>query len=385
MTLLDDTDEHRAIRASTDAICQTYDQAYYLDRSRRGLPATEVFRELGRAGMLAPHLSQQYGGAGLGLTETVIVMEQLASHGLPLLTMLISPGICGSVLTAHGSPAQQREWLPRIASGESVMAFGLTEPDAGSNTHAVRTTARRDGDGWRISGGKYYISALDEADAVLLTARDEERSGDGPGALSLFVVPTDAAGLSHTPIDTAIVATDRQATLTLEDVRVGPDALVGTAGNGLRQLFAGLNPERILAAAIANGVARFALARAARYARERAVWGAPIGTHQGIAHPLALCYADVELARLATARAAERADAGRDAAEAANLAKLTAAEAAVAALDQAIQTHGGNGFAREFGLADLWFITRLIRTVPVSREMLLNYVAQHSLGLPKSY
>lgn len=385
MTLLDDTDEHRAIRASVDAICQTYDQAYYLDRARNGRPATELLRELGRAGMLAPHLPEAHGGGGLGLTETVIVMEQLASHGLPLLTMLISPGICGSILTVHGRPEQQADWLPRISSGEAVMAFGLTEPDAGSNTHAVRTTATRDGNGWVVNGGKYYISALDEATAVLVTTRDAEHSTPERSALSLFIVPTDAPGLSHTPIDTAIVSTDRQATLTLEDVRVGPQALVGQAGNGLRHLFTGLNPERILAAAIVNGVARFALAKATRYAREREVWGVPIGTHQGIAHPLAARYADVELARLATARAAERADAGADAAEAANIAKLCSAEAAIAALDQAIQTHGGNGLSREFGLADLWFITRLIRTVPVSREMLLNFVAQHSLGLPKSY
>jgi alkylation response protein AidB-like acyl-CoA dehydrogenase len=159
-------------------------------------------------------------------------------------------------------------------------------------------------------------------------------------------------------------------------------ALVGVAGEGFRQIFAGLNPERILAAALCNGIGRYATAKAAGYARQRKVWSEPIGAHQGVAHPLAQAYVHVELARLATARAAGLFDAGEDAAEAANIAKLAAADAA---LDQSIQTHGGNGLALEYGLADLWFVTRLMRTAPVSREMVLNFVASHSLGLPSSY
>jgi alkylation response protein AidB-like acyl-CoA dehydrogenase len=161
--------------------------------------------------------------------------------------------------------------------------------------------------------------------------------------------------------------------------------LVGTEGEGLKQVFAGLNPERVAAACMANGIARYALAKGAQYANERTVWKTPIGAHQGVAHPLAESYIAVELARLMTMRAAEMSDAGLDAAEASNIAKFAAGDAAVKALDQAIQVHGGNGLSYEYGLADLWFVARMFKTAPVSREMVLNHVAQHSLGLPKSY
>ena len=327
------------------------------------------------------HLPAEYGGGGAGLAELTVVTEELAAHGLPLLIAVISPAICGSILAAHASDAMKASWLPGLADGTRRMAFALTEPDAGSNSHNVSTTARRSGTGWTITGGKYYISAADECEALLLVARDDSVAG----GLSLFVVPTGVPGLTLTPIPTALVSPDRQFTVFLDDVAVGEDALIGMAGQGFRQVFAGLNPERILAAALCNGVGRYAVAKAAEYARQRKVWSEPIGAHQGIAHPLAQAHLGVELARLATERAAELFDAGQDAAEAANIAKLAAADAALAALDQAIQTHGGNGLALEYGLADLWFVTRLMRTAPVSREMVLNFVAQQSLGLPKSY
>jgi alkylation response protein AidB-like acyl-CoA dehydrogenase len=314
-----------------------------------------------------------------------VVLEELAAHGMPLLLAVISPAICGSILAAHGSPELKRDWLPGIAAGTRKMAFALTEPDAGSNSHNVSTTARQDGDGFVISGGKYYISAASECEALLLVARDGDGRAGGRSPLSLFVVPADAAGLTLQPIETALVSPDKQFTVFLDQVRIGRDALIGTAGQGLRQVFAGLNPERIMAAALGNGIGRYAIAKASEYARQRQVWSVPIGAHQGIAHPLAEAHIGVELARLATARAAELFDAGQDAAEASNIAKFSAADASLKALDQAIQTHGGNGLSREYGLADLWFVTRLMRTAPVSREMVLNYIAQHSLGLPESY
>jgi alkylation response protein AidB-like acyl-CoA dehydrogenase len=381
-----DSDEHRLIRESTAKIAEKYGHRYYAERSRGGNVA-ELWAELGEAGLLGVHLPEQYGGGGAGLSELVVVLEELAAHGMPLLLAVISPAICGSILAAHGSPELKRDWLPGIAGGTRKMAFALTEPDAGSNSHNVTTTARRDGDRWVISGGKYYISAAGECEALLLVARDGDGDGRGGGRspLSLFVVPTGAAGLTLQPIETALVSPDKQFTVFLDQVRVGRDALIGTAGQGLRQVFAGLNPERIMAAALGNGIGRYASAKASEYARKRQVWSVPIGAHQGIAHPLAEAHIGVELARLATARAAELFDAGQDAAEASNIAKFSAADASLKALDQAIQTHGGNGLSREYGLADLWFVTRLMRTAPVSREMVLNYVAQHSLGLPPSY
>jgi alkylation response protein AidB-like acyl-CoA dehydrogenase len=219
---------------------------------------------------------------------------------------------------------------------------------------------------------------------VLVMARTGERA-DGRGRLSLFMVDPDTPGLARQHIDTAPQAPEQQWTLYFDDVRVGGDRMIGAEGDGLRIGFDGLNPERILAAAISNGVARYALEKASAYANQRAVWGQPIGAHQGIAHPLAEAKAAVEAARLMTWKAAILHDAQAPAGEASNMAKLLAADAGLMALDRAIQTHGGNGLAHEYGLPDLWFILRLLRVAPVSREMILNYVAQHSLGLPRSY
>ena len=221
---------------------------------------------------------------------------------------------------------------------------------------------------------------------MLLIARDADLSTPEKSRLSIFVVPTDAPGLSFQPIPTSIVSPDKQFTVFLDEVRVGPEALVGQAGDGLRQVFDGLNPERILVGAICGGVGRYAVGKASSYAKERQVWSTPIGAHQGVAHPIAQAHIDVEVGRLATMHSAQVYDRDRArSAEPANIAKFAASEAALRALDQAIQTHGGNGLAHEYGLSELWFVTRLMRTAPVSREMVLNFVAQTSLGLPRSY
>ena len=243
-----------------------------------------------------------------------------------------------------------------------------------------------DGDGWVIKGSKTFISAVDQAQALLVVARDHDLSTPEKKKLSIFVVPTDAPGFSYQPIPTSIVSPDKQFSVFLDDVRVGPESLVGVAGDGLRQVFACLNPERILVGAITGGVGRYAVEKASEYAKTRQVWDVPIGQHQGVSHPLAASYIDVEVSRLATQHAARLYDEGNPGvAEAANIAKFVGAESALKALDQAIQTHGGNGLTEEYGLSDLWFVTRLMRTAPVSREMVLNFVAQTSLGLPRSY
>lgn len=383
--LIHDTDEHAAIRETVAAIADRYGPQYFLLRGRAGEDIGELWEDLGAAGLLGVHLPEEYGGGGGGMAEAVVVVEELAAHGMPMLVWVISPAICGSILAHHASEEMKRQWLPGIADGSRKMAFGITEPDAGSNSHNVKTTALKTATGWVISGSKYYISAIDQSDALLLVARDRDLSTTDKSKLSLFVVPTDAKGLSYQQIDTSIVSPDKQFTVFLDDVEVGEDALIGTAGNGLRQVFDGLNPERILVGAICSGVGRYAIEKSVAYAKERQVWSTPIGAHQGIAHPLAECHIEVELGRLATALSAKLFDAGEPAGEAANIAKFAASEASLKALDQAIQTHGGNGLAHEYGLSELWFVTRLMRTAPVSREMVLNFVAQNSLGLPRSY
>jgi alkylation response protein AidB-like acyl-CoA dehydrogenase len=379
------TPEQEMVRDAVAKLAGGFGHAYFQEKTRAGEKQSELWRALGEAGFLGVHLPERYGGGGMGIAELTIVCEEVAAAGCPLLLILVSPAICATLLARFGTEEQQQRWLPGLASGEVKMAFAITEPDAGSNSHRISTTATRDGEEWRLGGTKYYISGVDEADAVLVVARTGTDEETGRARLSLFIVDTDAPGLEATHIPVEIAAPEKQFTLFFDSVRLGPDRLLGAEGDGLRQVFAGLNPERLMGAAVACGIGRYALERAASYARERSVWGMPIGAHQGIAHPLAAAKVDVELARLMLAKAAWSYDHDIDAAEAANMAKYASAEAALRALDQAMQTHGGNGLATEYGLADLWGTARLLRTAPVSREMILNFVAQHSLQLPKSY
>jgi alkylation response protein AidB-like acyl-CoA dehydrogenase len=383
--LVVDTAERRALRDSVAKMVGSYGRGYFQDVVARDAKPDELWADMGAAGFLGVHLPEEYGGGGGGLADLAVVIEEMAAHGCPMFMIVISPAICGSILAAHGSPALKDRYLRGIAEGTVKMAFAITEPDAGSNTHKIKTTARRDGDGWRISGQKYWTSGIDEAEALLVVARDAEPSPDGRSTLSLFVVRTDAPGLSFQPIDSALQLPEKQFTTYFDDVPVSPDGIIGEEGQGLKQVFSGLNPERIAAACVANGIGRYALARGTQYARDRSVWGTPIGTHQGVAHPLAEAYIAVEMSRVAAMLAAELADRGANAGEAANIAKLAAGDAATMALDRAIQVHGGNGLSNEFGLSDLWFVARMFKTAPVSREMILNHIAQHSLGLGKSY
>lgn len=380
-----ETSEHAMLRESVAKIAADFGHEYYLEKARKGGKATELWRALGKAGFMGVNIPEEYGGSGLGISELAIVAEEVAAQGCPLLLMLVSPTICGTVISKFGTPAQKQRFLPPLASGEKIMAFAITEPDAGSNSHKISTVATRDGDNWVLKGTKYYISGSDEAENILVVTRTGIDEKSGKGKLSLFVVDSKAAGLKQEIIPVEITAPEKQFTLFFDDVVVPGDRLVGTEGEGLKQVFQGLNPERIMGAAVGNGVARYALAKASRYANERAVWGVPIGSHQGVAHPLAEAKIQLELARLMTRKAAWLFDQGADAGEASNMAKLAAADAALLCLDRAMQTHGGNGLATEYGLATLYGLARLLKVAPVSREMILNYVATRSLGLPKSY
>jgi alkylation response protein AidB-like acyl-CoA dehydrogenase len=383
--LVDTADHHPALRESVGKLVAQYGRSYFQDCTKRNVKPTELWDELGAAGFLGVHISEQYGGGGGGLADYNVVIEETAAQGCPILSLVIG-SICAPIIEQHGTDDMKQRWLPGFANGTRRMAFAITEPDAGTNTHRVSTTARKDGDGWRLSGTKYWTSAIDESEAILVVARGEEVDELGRNPLSLFIVAADAPGITMTPIENVLHVPETQYTVFFDDVELGPEALIGQEGQGLRHVFAGLNPERVSAAAINNGISRFALEKGAQYAKDRVVWKTPIGAHQGVAHPMAESFIAVQQARLMTARAAQLYDMGSPAAgETANMAKFAAAEASLKALDQAIQTHGGNGFAIEYGLADLWFIARLHKTAPVSREMILNFVAQHSLGLPKSY
>ncbi|MGI5353156.1 acyl-CoA dehydrogenase family protein [Streptomyces sp. CA-250714] len=383
-----ETEEQTALRTSVAALGKRYGREYFAEVVSEGRHTDALWAEAAELGYLGVNLPEEYGGGGAGIQELSIVLEELGAVGCPLLMLVVSPAICGTVIARFGTEQQKQAWLPGLANGTRKMAFGITEPDAGSNSHRITTTARRDpatGE-WLLTGRKVFISGVDIADATLIVGRTED-ARTGKLKPCLFIVPRDADGFSRNRIDMEINAPEKQFELVLDEVRLPPDALVGDEDAGLLQLFAGLNPERIMTAAFALGMARYAIGQALDYARTRQVWKEPIGAHQAIAHPLAQAHIEVECARLMTQKAARLYDAGDDvgAGEAANMAKYAAGEACVRAVDQSVHTLGGNGLTREYGLAGLITASRVARIAPVSREMILNYISHQTLGLPKSY
>ena len=345
---------------------------------------------MGKHGYLGVSLPEEYGGGGGGIGDLAAVLEEAATAGAPLLLMVVSPAICGTIIARYGTEEQKQRWVPGIADGSITMAFAITEPDAGSNSHKITTTATKDGDDYVLNGGKTYISGVDEADYVLVVSRmADAKTGNLKPAL--IVVPTDAKGFEARVIPMTFTAPENQFTLHLDDVRVPADSLVGDpdhADAGLLQLFAGLNPERIMGAAMSLGTARYALDRAVEYAKTRSVWkDQPIGTHQGIAHPLAKTKIELEQARLLHAegggalrrRRRHRGGGVRQHGE-------------VRRRRGGLQRHRrrrahprrqrpGPGVRPRPDAA----VGPARPDRPVSREMILNYVAMHSLGLPKSY
>lgn len=317
-----------------------------------------------------------------GLT---IVLEECARTGNAGVFMVVSSAMAGTLLERHGTDQQKERWLRGITAGSTRMSFAITEPDAGSNSHEIRTELRRDGDGYVLNGQKVWTSAVENATEVLIVARF--RGDDGIlGKPCLCVVDVDAPGFTRTPIATPYVSAETQWSMFFDDVRVDADRLIGSEQGGLAVVFEALNPERLAIAAVALGVGLRAMDKATAYARERQVWGKPIGAHQAVAHPLAKAKVELELARLMMQKAAILWDCGdQEAGDASNMAKYAAAEAATHAVDAAIQTHGGNGLALEYGISDMWWIVRMLRIAPISAEMVLNHIAQHVLGLPKSY
>lgn len=386
MSTVLETEEHQALRAAVAALGKRYGREYMTSLVSEGAHPRELWAEAAKAGFLGVNLPEEYGGGGAGMAELSIVLEELGASGSPLLMMIVSPAICSTVIARFGTEEQKRQWLPGLADGSLTMAFGITEPDAGSNSHRITTTARRDGDNWLLTGRKVFVSGVDIADATLIVGRTED-AGTGKLKACLFIVPRETPGFQRSQIDMEVQAPEKQFELVLDDVRLPAEALVGDEDAGLLQLFAGLNPERIMTAAFAIGMGRYALGRAVEYAKTRQVWKEPIGAHQAVAHPLAQAHIELELARLMMQKAARLYDAGDDfgAGEAANMAKYAAGEACVKAVDQAVHTLGGNGLTREYGLASLITGARVARIAPVSREMILNYISHQTLGLPKSY
>ncbi len=377
--------EETLLREAVAGICRRFGREYMQRCRDAGEPPRELWDALASRGYLGVNIPEEYDGGGLGMAALSWVSEEISAAGCGLLLIVVSPAIVGNILAKHGTTAQKERWLRGIGKGTTKVAFAITEADAGSNSHNLATSLRRDNGRFVLNGQKTFISGVEDADHVLVVART--RLDDGRlGLPSLAIVDVDAPGFTRQPIQMAVRGADKQWTLFFDDVELEEERLIGGENGGLGVVFDGLNPERIMGASICTGIGRLALEQGAAYARERQVWGQPIGAHQGVAHPLAEAKIELELARLMTQKAAALYDAGvPGAGEAANMAKYAAAEAGIMCDDRAIQAHGGNGFALEYGLSDLWWAVRVSRTAPVSREMVLNYVAEHSLGLPKSY
>ena len=383
--LLTTGEEEQAIRAAVGGIAGSFGPDYYQQQVDDGGNCAELWDALGTKGYLGVHLPEKYGGGGLGLRELAIVVQETAVAGCPLQAMLFSAGVTGTILSRSASDEQKARWLPGVASGQTRLSFAITEPDAGCNAHRISTAARREGETYAINGQKVFITGMESADWVMVVARTAVDGHTGRGRLSVFMVKTDTPGLSWTPIRTVMNQPDKSHQVFFDDVEVSAANLVGPENKGLAVAFTGLNTERILTSSICTGVGHYALRKAVDYANQRRVWDQPIGAHQAIAHPLAAAHIHLQAAQLVTNRACELHDSGAEVGELANMAKYLGAAAGLEALDTAVSVHGGNGVTYEYQLAPYFWLVRMLNMGPVSKEMILNFVAEHSLGLPRSY
>ena len=387
--MLESTAQENLIRNFVKQVAKKYGREYWVAKARQGEFAQELWDELASGGYLGMLIPEEYGGGGLGMREMAVLQEELSHQGTPLLLIIVSAVMDATLIARYGSEAMKKRYLPGMARGEIKLCFALTEPTAGSNSFRISTKAVRDGDSYVLSGQKTFISAVDQSDYLLVVCRttpfdevDNKREG-----LSLLLVDRKAPGVTLQPLEMGVLHPETQFEVFFDDVRVPCDELIGEEGKGSKYLFDALNPERISAAATAVGLGQFVLEKAVAYAKERVVFDKPIGAHQGLQHPLAIAKVNLELAALMTHYAAQLSDGGDKvtAAAYANMAKFAAAEAATEACDLAIEVHGGSGFSIDVDLITVWPLVRMLRTVPVSREMALNYIGEHVLGLPRSY
>jgi acyl-CoA dehydrogenase len=380
--------EIREIRSAVRALCDRYGEDYWLDLDRsRGYP-TEFVRELTQAGFLTVLIPEEYGGAGLGVREAAVVMEEVCRAGAHAGACHAQMYVMGSVLR-HGSETQKKTYLPAIAAGElRLQSFGVTEPTTGTDTTNLKTTARLDGDVYRINGQKVWISRIEHSDMMVLLARTTPRDqvARKTQGLSAFLVDVKAAvgnGLTIRPIESMI--NHHSCELFFDDLAVPRENLLGEEGDGFKVILDGMNAERILIAAECVGDGRYFVDKASAYAKERIVFGRPIGQNQGVQFPIARCHAEIEAAALMVENAARLFDAGEPCGAEANMAKMLASEASWRAGDVCMQTHGGFAFAKEYHIERKFRETRLYQIAPISTNLILSYIGEHVLGMPRSF
>jgi alkylation response protein AidB-like acyl-CoA dehydrogenase len=376
------------IRASVKALCARYGEDYWLKLDATHDYPTEFVRELTQAGFLTALIPETYGGAGLGVLEAAAIMEEISRAGAHAGACHAQMYVMGSILR-HGSETQKRMYLPKIASGElRLQSFGVTEPTTGTDTTSLKTTATRVGDHYLINGQKVWISRVQHSDLMLVLARTTPRDkvARKTEGLSAFIVDLREAighGLDVRPISAMI--NHHSCELFFTDLKVPAENLLGEEGRGFRVILDGMNAERILIASECVGDGRYFIDKAVAYANQRIVFGRPIGQNQGVQFPIARCYAEIEAAALMVDKAARLFDAGLDCGAEANMAKMLASEASWRAGDVAMQTHGGFAFAREYHIERKFRETRLYQIAPISTNLILSFVAEHVLGLPRSF
>ena len=374
------------VREATKGVVEKFGRDYYVAKARDGGYINEMWEAMAEQGILGLGVPESCGGSDGGMVEVVSAMEAMSQAGTPPLLYLLT-AFAREAIIRHGNTEQRERLVRPTVTGDLKLCFAVTEPNAGSNTFRTETLARRTPHGYAINGQKIWISGADEADYAVLVVRttllrDVEDRREG---LSLFALPMDAPGVELQKLNVDMSAPERQYIVYLDDCEVGDEALIGEEGRGFHYVFDALNPERMLVAAWALGIGDYALDKAVVYARSREPFGTPIGGYQALQHPLARAKAHLEAARLALYDAASTYDRGGNAGPTANICKLLASEAAVSACDIAIQVHGGYAFDQDYDLLPLWQMARLLKIAPINNEMILNYLGEHVLGLPRSY
>ncbi|GIU66043.1 acyl-CoA dehydrogenase family protein [Candidatus Phycosocius spiralis] len=389
MTGFVQSDEHRAIEEAVARICSKYDDAFWLHTDESGQFPEAFVSDMANGGWLGCAFPETYGGAGLGLVEAALVMKTVAQSGAGFSgASAIHLNIFGpKPIEKFGTLAQKQAYLPKLITGEHKMCFAVTEPNAGLETAAITTRATRTSNGYTITGRKIWTTCAQRADKILLLARttpreETTRPTDG---LSLFYCDFDRSAIDAKPIPKMGRKAVECNMLFIEDLEVPHEALIGEEGKGFKYILSGLNPERVLFGVEAIGLGRAALTRATQYAKERVVFGRPIGMNQGLAHPLAKAWCELEAAELMAMKAATLFDAELECGAEANAAKYLGAEAGYHACETSLLVHGGMGYAKEYHVERMFRESMIARIAPVSREMILNFVAERVLGLPKSY
>jgi acyl-CoA dehydrogenase len=383
-----DGDDFAEIRRGVRSVCDGFPAEYWREKDQHAQYPTEFVQALTDAGYLAALIPEAYGGSGLSLRAAAVIMEEMQAAGCNGSACHAQMYIMNTLLR-HGSEAQKAEYLPKIATGAlRLQAFGVTEPTSGTDTLALRTTAVREGDRYVVNGQKIWTSRAEHSDLMLLLARTtpREHASSKTEGLSIFLVDMKAAlsaGMSLRPIRTMMNHATTE--VFFDQLEIPADSLIGEEGKGFRYILSGMNAERILIAAECVGDAKWFIEKAAGYAKERHLFGRAIGQNQGVQFPIARAYANMRAAELMVAHAAQRYDEGGNVGAEANIAKLLAADASWAAADMCVQTHGGFGFAEEYDVERKFRETRLYQVAPISTNMILSYLAEHVLGLPRSY